>query len=71
MDEAVRASTGTEPPLARPIPSGSTNSATPRDGTGHVRVLELRQSFTIISILSGCLTLFGFGMNVGGPASIA
>ncbi len=25
-------------------------------------------SFTIISILSGCLTLFGFAMNVGGPA---
>ncbi len=24
-------------------------------------------SFTIISILSGCLTLFGFAMNVGGP----
>src|SRR5438067_9564525 len=28
-------------------------------------------SFTIISILSGCLTLFGFGMIVGGPASSA
>src|SRR3989441_5599101 len=28
-------------------------------------------SFTIISILSGCLTLFGFGMVVGGPASSA
>ena len=26
-------------------------------------------SFTIISILSGCLTLFGYGMSVGGPAS--
>ena len=25
-------------------------------------------SFTIISILSGCLTLFGFAMNIGGPA---
>ena len=25
-------------------------------------------SFTIISILSGCLTLFGFAINVGGPA---
>src|SRR5919206_2589634 len=24
-------------------------------------------SFTIISILSGCLTLYGFGMNTGGP----
>jgi amino acid transporter len=28
-------------------------------------------SFTIISILSGCLTLFGYGMVVGGPASSA
>src|SRR5437667_287194 len=28
-------------------------------------------SFTIISILSGCLTLFGFGMFTGGPASSA
>ncbi len=28
-------------------------------------------SFTIISILSGCLTLFGFGMQVGGPAASA
>ena len=24
-------------------------------------------SFTIISILSGCLTLYGYGMNIGGP----
>src|SRR5437588_9520842 len=28
-------------------------------------------SFTIISILSGCLTLFGFGMLTGGPAASA
>jgi amino acid permease (GABA permease) len=27
-------------------------------------------SFTIISILSGCLTLYGFGLNTGGPAEI-
>ncbi len=27
-------------------------------------------SFTTISILSGCLTLYGFGMNTGGPALI-
>ena len=26
-------------------------------------------SFTIISILSGCLTLYGFGMAIGGPIS--
>jgi amino acid transporter len=25
-------------------------------------------SFSVISILSGCMTLFGFGMNTGGPA---
>jgi amino acid permease (GABA permease) len=27
-------------------------------------------SFTIISILSGCLTLYGFGLNTGGPRVI-
>src|SRR5260370_21630467 len=27
-------------------------------------------SFTIISILSGCLTLYGYGMATGGPAII-
>jgi amino acid permease (GABA permease) len=27
-------------------------------------------SFTIISILSGCLTLYSFGMNTGGPVEI-
>jgi amino acid permease (GABA permease) len=27
-------------------------------------------SFTIISILSGCLTLFSFGMNTGGPMTM-
>src|SRR6202011_716468 len=27
-------------------------------------------SFTIISVLSGCLTLYGFGMNTGGPSMI-
>ena len=27
-------------------------------------------SFTIISILSGCLTLYGFGLDTGGPAVI-
>ena len=28
-------------------------------------------SFTIISILSGCLTLYGYGMNTGGPVLIS
>ena len=27
-------------------------------------------SFTIISILSGCLTLYGYGMKTGGPVLI-
>src|SRR6202161_3891761 len=27
-------------------------------------------SFTIICVLSGCLTLFGYGMNNGGPATM-
>lgn len=27
-------------------------------------------SFTIISILSGCLTLYGYGLNTGGPVAI-
>ena len=27
-------------------------------------------SFTVISVLSGCLTLFGYGMTTGGPAVI-
>jgi amino acid permease (GABA permease) len=27
-------------------------------------------SFTIVSILSGCLTLYGYGMNTGGPAAM-
>jgi amino acid permease (GABA permease) len=27
-------------------------------------------SFTIISILSGCLTLYGYGLNTGGPAEM-
>ena len=26
-------------------------------------------SFTIICVLSGCLTLFGYGMTTGGPAT--
>ena len=28
-------------------------------------------SFTMISILSGCLTLYGFGMNTGGPVDMS
>src|SRR6187200_2621975 len=71
MDEAARASTGTD--------------ATRKSDTDRLHELgyaqELKRgmggfsnfavSFTIISILSGCLTLFGYGMFVGGPASSA
>jgi amino acid permease (GABA permease) len=45
---------------------------------GYTQVLARRMtafsnfavSFTIISVLSGCLTLYGFGMNTGGPAML-
>ncbi|GAA2741330.1 MULTISPECIES: amino acid permease [Kitasatospora] len=45
---------------------------------GYTQVLARRMSgfsnfavsFTIISILSGCLTLYGFGLNTGGPAML-
>ncbi|MCZ9343038.1 amino acid permease, partial [Streptomyces sp. TRM76130] len=45
---------------------------------GYTQVLARRMSafsnyavsFTIISVLSGCLTLYLFGMNTGGPAVI-
>src|SRR6187431_583097 len=69
MDEAAKASTGTD--------------ATRKSDTDRLHELgyaqELKRgmsgftnfavSFTIISILSGCLTLFGFGMAIGGPIS--
>ena len=71
MDEAANASTGTD--------------ATRKSDTDRLHELgyaqELKRgmsgfsnfavSFTIISILSGCLTLFGLGMFLGGPASSA
>src|SRR6266480_3095962 len=34
------------------------------------RISKFTVSFTIISILSGCLTLYGFGMLTGGPVLI-
>jgi amino acid transporter len=71
MDEAANASAGTD--------------ATRKTDTERLHELgyaqELKRgmsgfsnfavSFTIISILSGCLTLFGLGMFLGGPASSA
>jgi amino acid transporter len=67
--DGVRASTGT---------TGKTDTERLHE-MGYAQELNRRMSafsnfavsFTIISILSGCLTLFGFGMFVGGPASSA
>jgi amino acid permease (GABA permease) len=61
---------------AAPTPLGS-DEATLHD-LGYAQELRRRMSgfsnfavsFTIISVLSGCLTLYGFGMNTGGPAVI-
>ncbi|MGW1363020.1 amino acid permease [Streptomyces chartreusis] len=47
-------------------------------GLGYDKVLARRMgsfgnfaiSLTVISILSGCMTLYGFGLNTGGPAVI-
>ncbi|MFC8671489.1 amino acid permease [Streptomyces griseorubiginosus] len=47
-------------------------------GLGYQTVLARRMgpfgnfaiSFSVISILSGCMTLYGFGLNTGGPAVI-
>ncbi|WP_328744066.1 amino acid permease [Streptomyces sp. NBC_00285] len=47
-------------------------------GLGYESVLARRMgpfgnfaiSFSVISILSGCMTLYGFGLNTGGPAVI-
>jgi len=61
---------------AAPAPLGSDEATLPQ--LGYAQELRRRMSgfsnfavsFTIISILSGCLTLYGFGMNTGGPAVI-
>ena len=61
---------------AAPTPLGSDEATLHQ--LGYAQELRRRMSgfsnfavsFTIISILSGCLTLYGFGMNTGGPAVI-
>jgi amino acid permease (GABA permease) len=61
---------------AAPAPLGSDEATLHQ--LGYAQELRRRMSgfsnfavsFTIISILSGCLTLYGFGMNTGGPAVI-
>ncbi|OIV37647.1 amino acid permease [Mangrovactinospora gilvigrisea] len=70
------------PPGPDPATAG-TAAAEPTDEErlrqlGYVQTLARRMtgfanfavSFSIISILSGCLTLYGYGMNTGGPAAI-
>src|ERR1051325_2687077 len=64
---------------APPAPSGSKTDQQRLHEMGYAQELKrgmgafsnFAVSFTIISILSGCLTLFGYGMVVGGPASSA
>ncbi|MET0763272.1 MAG: hypothetical protein ABWY29_00305, partial [Blastococcus sp.] len=64
-------------PATRPEPPAQPDSDTSRlHQLGYAQELARHMSgfsnfavsFTIISILSGCLTLYGFGLNTGGPA---
>jgi amino acid permease (GABA permease) len=66
-------------PATRPEPPAQHDSDTSRlHQLGYAQELARHMSgfsnfavsFTIISILSGCLTLYGFGLNTGGPAVI-
>src|SRR3954454_14009379 len=69
----------TSEPAVRDDPSPQPNSDTQRlHQLGYAQELARHMSgfsnfavsFTIISILSGCLTLYGLGLNTGGPAVI-
>jgi amino acid permease (GABA permease) len=69
----------TEPAVHDDRPAGPHDSDTARlHQLGYAQELARHMSgfsnfavsFTIISILSGCLTLYGFGLNTGGPAVI-
>jgi amino acid permease (GABA permease) len=59
-------------------PAPATDDETRLHELGYAQELARRMSgfsnfavsFTIISILSGCLTLYGFGLNTGGPVII-
>jgi amino acid transporter len=65
-------------PSARPVTAGKSDEEKLHE-LGYAQELKrgmggfsnFAVSFTIISILSGCLTLFGFGMFAGGPAASA
>jgi amino acid permease (GABA permease) len=62
----------------RTTPAPATDDETRLHELGYAQELSRRMSgfsnfavsFTIISILSGCLTLYQFGMNTGGPVMI-
>src|SRR5947208_7815307 len=66
------------PTTAPPAPSPFTDDRQRLHELGYAQELLRRMggfsnfaiSFTIISVLSGCLTLFYFGMNTGGPIAI-
>lgn len=66
------------PNRATPAPASATDDEKRLHELGYAQELARRMSgfsnfavsFTIISILSGCLTLYGFGLNTGGPAII-
>ncbi|MDT7545811.1 MAG: hypothetical protein QOE99_1921 [Actinomycetota bacterium] len=63
-------------PLTSPTPSDSDTARLHQMGYAQELARHMSGfsnfavSFTIISILSGCLTLYGFGLNTGGPAVI-
>src|SRR5947209_4495352 len=80
MDDQSSAGVASPPAGAGPPTAAATKSDTEQlHELGYAQELSRRMggfsnfavSFTIISILSGCLTLFGFGMFAGGPASSA
>jgi amino acid permease (GABA permease) len=66
------------PKRAAKAPASATDDETRLHELGYAQELARRMSgfsnfavsFTIISILSGCLTLYQYGMNTGGPVMI-
>ena len=65
MDDAAKTSAGTTSDVERLHELGYAQELK----RGMSGFSNFAVSFTIISILSGCLTLFGFGMAIGGPIS--
>lgn len=62
--------------MSRPLEPSATDEEQRLRELGYRPVLARRMggfgnfaiSFSVISILSGCMTLYGFGMGTGGPA---